>query len=137
MSPKYLLDSDVCVDALRKKRNPGNNPLERLLREGAAISVVSYGEVLEGVLYSRDAVADRRKWIAFLVGVAVLDVTQGIADVWAGLRGSLRMSGLRLPDNDLIIASTALYFEMTLVTGNARYARYFARVPGLELLSPD
>lgn len=81
MSPKYLLDSDVCVDALRKKRNPGSNQLEPLLREGAAISVVSYGEVLEGVLYSRDAVADRRKWIAFLVGVAVLDVTQGIADV--------------------------------------------------------
>lgn len=134
MSPKYLLDSDVCVDALRKKRNPGNKPLERLLREGAAMSAVLYGEVLEGVLYSRDAVADRRKWIAFLVGVSVLDVTQGIAGVWAGLRGSLRMSGLRLADNDLIIASTALYFGMTLVTGNARH---FARVPGLELLSPE
>lgn len=43
------------------------------------------------------------------------------------------MPGLRLADNDLIIASTALYFEMTLVTGNARH---FSLVPGLELLSP-
>ena len=134
MSARYLIDSDICIHAVRR----GNESLSRMLRtirpDGLALSVISYGEVLEGVLYSRERLANLVKWRAFIAGLDVLDVTLAVADVWADLRGALRSQGNTIADNDLLIAATAIRFGMTLVSGNLRH---FARVPGLELLVPD
>ena len=102
--------------------------------EGLAISVISYGEVLDGVLYSRERLANLQKWRGFVAGVDVVDVTLGVAEVWAELRGALRARGNVIADNDLLIAATAIRFGMTLVSGNLRH---FGRVPGLDLLVPD
>ncbi len=98
------------------------------------MSVISYGEVLEGVLYSRERLANIQKWRAFVAGFDVLDVTLAVAEVWAEVRGALRARGNTIADNDLIIAATAIRFGMTLVSRNLRH---FARVPGLDLLVPD
>jgi predicted nucleic acid-binding protein len=108
--------------------------LRAIRPDGLAISVISYGEVLEGVLYSRERLANLVKWRGFVAGLDVLDVTLGVADVWAELRGALRTRGNTIADNDLLIAATAVRFGMTLVSGNLRH---FARVPGLDLLVPD
>jgi tRNA(fMet)-specific endonuclease VapC len=107
--------------------------LRAIRPEGLAISVISYGEVLEGALYSRERLANVQKWRAFVAGVDVVDVTLAVADVWADLRGALRSKGNVIPDNDLLIAATAIRFGMTLVSRNVRH---FARVPGLTLLVP-
>jgi len=101
--------------------------------EGLAISVITFGEVLEGALYSRERALDVVRWWDFVAGVDVLDVTLAVAEVWAEVRGTLRSRGNLVPDNDLLIASTALRFGMTVVTENLRH---FARVPGLDLLVP-
>ena len=134
MSAAYLIDSDVCIHAVRR----GNESLTAMIRairpDGLAISVISYGEVLEGVLYSRERLANRQKWDAFVSGVDVVDVTMAVADVWADLRGALRSKGNIIADADLLIASTAIRFGMTLVSRNVRR---FGRVPGLTLLVPD
>ena len=133
MSATYLIDSDVCIHAVRR----GNESLTAMLRairpEGLAISVISYGEVLEGALYSRERLANVQKWRAFVSGIDVVDVTMAVADVWADLRGALRSKGNVIADNDLLIAATAIRFGMTLVSRNVRH---FARVPGLTLLVP-
>ena len=133
MSAAYLVDSDVCIQAVRR----GNASLMAMVRairpEGLAISVISYGEVLEGALCSRERLANVQKWRAFVSGVDVVDVTMAVADVWADLRGALRSKGNVIADNDLLIAATAIRFGMTLVSRNVRH---FARVPGLTLLVP-
>jgi tRNA(fMet)-specific endonuclease VapC len=102
--------------------------------DGLAISVISYGEVQEGVLYSRERAINLLKWRGFIAGLDVVDVTLAVADVWADLRGTLRAGGKTIADNDLLIASTAIRFGMTLVSRNLRH---FGRVPGLDLLVPD
>jgi tRNA(fMet)-specific endonuclease VapC len=133
MSAAHLVDSDVCIHAVRR----GNESLTAMLRairpEGLAISVISYGEVLEGALYSRERTANVQKWRSFVAGLDVVDVTMAVADVWADLRGALRSKGNVIADNDLLIAATAIRFGMTLVSRNVRH---FARVPGLTLLVP-
>lgn len=101
--------------------------------EGLAISVITFGEVLEGVLCSRERALNALRWRDFVASVDVLDVTLSVAEVWAEVRGSLRSIGKLIPDNDLLIASTALRFGMTVVTGNLRH---FVRVPGLDVLVP-
>jgi predicted nucleic acid-binding protein len=99
-----------------------------------AITLITFGEVLEGVLFSRDPVGARLTWFRFLAGVEVVGLTLPIVDVWAQVRGLLRKRGLRVGDNDLINAATALHFEMTLVTRNVRD---YENVPGIDLLVPD
>ena len=133
MSATYLIDSDVCIHAVRR----GNESLTAMIRairpDGLAISVITYGEVLEGVLYSRERLVNHQKWDAFVSGLDVVDVTMAVAGVWADLRGALRSKGSIIADNDLLIAATAIRFGLTLVSRNSRH---FARVPGLTLLLP-
>ena len=100
--------------------------------EGLAISVITYGEVLEGALHSREPALDTIRWHDFLAGVDVVDITIEIAEIWASVRGALRKAGRIVPDNDLLIASTALRFDMTVVTGNLKH---FGRVSGLDVLA--
>jgi tRNA(fMet)-specific endonuclease VapC len=131
---RYLVDSDVCSKALRKGHASLTNVLNTIRQDGLAISVVTYGEVTEGVLFSRNRAVDQQLWRDFLAGFDIIDVTMEIAEVWADVRGSLRKQGNIVPDNDLLIASTALRFGMTVVTGNERH---FGRVPGLDVLVPE
>lgn len=132
MSAKYLVDSDVCILALGGKRNESQrNLLQSIEPEGVALSVISYGEVFEGVLFSDQPALNMQRWRQFLRPFDVIDVTPSIAEIWSQLRGTLRKQRNIVPDNDLIIASTALRFGMTVVTGNVRH---FGRVEGLEVL---
>ena len=133
MSATYLVDSDVCIHAMRRGRESLKAMLRAIRPEGLAISVITYGEVLEGALYSRERMENVQKWRSFVSGVDVVDVTMAIADVWADLRGALRSKGNIIADNDLLIAATAIRFGMTVVSLNVRH---FGRVPGLNLLVP-
>lgn len=101
--------------------------------DGLALSAISWGEVMEGILYSRRRALDLTQWRAFTSGITMLDVTLDIADLWADLRGYLRSRQKLIPDNDLIIAATAIYTGLKLVSRNERH---FARVPGLDLIIP-
>jgi predicted nucleic acid-binding protein len=107
--------------------------MESLAPEGIAISVITYGEVSEGVMFSGRPAQNQRRWHEFLAPFDIVNVTAPIAEVWAEIRGTLRARGLPTPDNDLLIAATALYFDMTVFT-NSR--RHFERVDGLRLLTP-
>lgn len=99
-----------------------------------AITLITYGEILEGVLFSRDPVQAHLTWMRFLAGIEILGVTLPVVETWASIRGLLRRRGFTVGDNDLIIAATALHFGLTLVTRNTRD---YERVPGLDLLVPD
>ncbi len=106
--------------------------VRRIRPDGLALSVISYGEVTEGVLGSKYRAADLARWDDFLAGCDILDVTLAIADRWAELRWYLRSRALIIGDNDLIIAATAQIFGMKVVTGNVRH---FGRIPGLDVMT--
>jgi tRNA(fMet)-specific endonuclease VapC len=109
---------------------------EVIAPEGAAISVIAFGELLEGVLFSKrgQPALNRQRLLQFLAPFDIINLTPEIAEVWADQRGTLRSRGTITPDNDLIIAATALRFDMTVVTFNRKH---FERIEGLPLLVPD
>ena len=131
MTARFLVDSDVCILAMGKRNESQRNLLQSIEPEGIALSVISYGEVFEGVLFTGQAALNMQRWRQFLRPFDIVDVTPSIAEIWSQLRGTLRKQRNIVPDNDLIIAATALRFGMTVVTGNVRQ---FGRVEGLELL---
>jgi tRNA(fMet)-specific endonuclease VapC len=126
---KYLVDSDWVIDYL-KGRQQVVQQLDAFSDEGLAISLITYGEVYEGIYVSADPKRHARGFRAFLEGVEVLPLNRLIMRRFARLRGDLRRKGQLINDPDIVIAATALHHRLTLLTNNTRH---FERVPNLML----
>jgi tRNA(fMet)-specific endonuclease VapC len=127
----YLIDTDVVADWLNN-RPTAVHLLPSLEPAGLAISLITYGEVYDGIYDGRDPHAAERAFVQFLRRVEVLSLTRTIMKRFARIRGSLRRQGLAVQDPDLLIAATALTHHMTLVTRNLRQ---FQRIPGLTIFA--
>lgn len=97
-----------------------------------AMSVITYGEVYEGIHYGKDVVRNQQIWSLLLRVTAVLNINRTVAERFAIIRGTLRRQGQLIDNPDILIAATALEHDLILVTRNDAH---FARVPGLRLLS--
>jgi len=128
---KYLIDSDVVVDYL-DARQPATDILALLLPDGIAISLITYGEIYEGILFSNRSVYAEVAFLEFLRWARVLPLDEAIMRRFAGIRGSLRRKGMGINDPDILIAATALLNDLTLVTRNLKH---FSRVPDLRVFS--
>jgi toxin FitB len=125
---KWLLDTNVISEGVRKRPNPTVvNWVVAQKAEDVAISSVSVAELLDGVSSMTDG--ERRRqfttWIASEVMSAargrVLPVTTEILVAWLQLSQKLRALGKTRDPADLLLASTAEVFELTLVTRNTRH----------------
>ena len=127
----HLLDTDVAIDYLAG--DPATKQLlAPLVKVGIARSLITYMEIVQGILESPDPVTARTEFDAFLVDVPVLPFSLEIADRCARLRMELKSQGKRVRPRalDLITAATALELRLTLVTRNTAD---YADVPGLTL----
>jgi predicted nucleic acid-binding protein len=104
----YLVDSDWVSDALAGKP-AAVSLLTGLVSAGIAISLITYGEIYEGIYYGRDPKLQEAGFRQFLRDVAVLPLNRAILRRFARMRGALRASGQLIGDPDLLIAATALH----------------------------
>ena len=114
---KYLVDSDWVIDYLRGK-DEAVNLLAGMTDEGIAISILTFGEVYQGILFGRDREHHERVFRNFMRAADVLTLNRSIMRRFAEIRGTLRMQGQTLDVPDLLIAATAIYYNLTLVTRN-------------------
>lgn len=128
----YLLDTNAISEVMRPRPNPEFvSWLQRLPREEQYTSSVVVGELFAGAFASQAPT----KWLErvetrILPRLTVLSFDVTVARVYGELRAQLRRGGRTLDEADLMIASTALAHDLTLVSANVRH---FARVPGLDL----
>lgn len=125
----YLIDTDWVADFLADRRD-ARSLLLALRPSGLAISIITYGEIYDGVYGGRDPGGAERTFQQFLRVTPVLPLTRPVMRRFAVLRAELRQRKQSVADPDLLIAATALHFGRMLVTRNLRD---FARVPGLAL----
>jgi tRNA(fMet)-specific endonuclease VapC len=125
----YLIDSDWVIDFLRG-RPSAVALLEDFPIGDIGISIITYGEVYEGIAFGPQQRINEDALNEFLRVADVVQLTRPIMRRYARIRGELRRVGRRLEDTDLLIAATALQHDLTLVTRNVNH---FARVPGLRL----
>jgi predicted nucleic acid-binding protein len=125
----HLADTDVVISFLNGRRE-AVALVQRLRLTGLAISLPTYGEVVEGIVYSRDPASREDAFRRFLIGVEVLPLDVDVMRRFARIRGELRAAGQLIPDFDLLIAATAFEYNLTLVTRNLRH---FDRIPGLTI----
>ena len=125
----YLVDSDRVAD-YHKGRLDAIDLFARREPDGRAISLITYGEIYEGIATGRDRQRHEQSFFAFLRFVSVLPKNRAIMRRFAEVRGDLRRAGQLIGDFDLLIAATALHHRHTLVTRNRAH---FQRIPHLEL----
>jgi len=114
---KYLVDTTWIIEYLRG--NEGIVERLRFLREeGLAVSIISVAELYEGVFRSRDPSGNESMLRDFLSGVTVLGIDAEICKVFGREGIRLRQRGTPVGDLDLLIASTALYHDLTLLTAD-------------------
>jgi tRNA(fMet)-specific endonuclease VapC len=104
--------------------------LSSLRHDGLAISIITYGEIHDGIYASNDPRAKEGAFLQVLRRVEVLPLTRTIMKRFARLRGELRRRGRLIGDADILIAGTALQHGLTLVTRNLRH---YQRIPGLSI----
>lgn len=126
---KYLIDTDWVIEYL-KGREPVTQTLSGLAHDGLAISILTYGEVYEGIYFGRKPQDNEQAFQSFLRGVNIVPLTQAIMRQYANIRGTLRKQGLLIGDIDILIAATALEYDLTLLTSNTRH---YVRIPNLKL----
>lgn len=126
---RYLIDSDWVADWLAGK-SLTVQLLASLSEEEVAISLITFGEIYEGIYYGRDPDRAEAGFVSFLREVKVLPLSRSIMQRFARIRGDLRRRGRMIGDPDILIAATALDHDLILVTRNVRD---FQRIPGMKL----
>ena len=98
---KYLIDTDYVVDYLKGKTQ-AIQLLTTLAPNGLAISLITYGEIYEGIYYGHNPSYHERVFLNFLRGVSVLPLNKPTLRQFAHIRGRLRAQGKLIGDPDLL-----------------------------------
>jgi tRNA(fMet)-specific endonuclease VapC len=124
----FLLDTDTCSAHLKQKGNLTHRFLQYMGR--LHMSVVTLGELFTWALRAKASPQRLQSLLDLLNDVQVLDVTGPVARKFGEVRAALLDAGWPVPEMDLLIASTALVHNLTVVTHNTQD---YANIPGLNL----
>lgn len=136
---KYLLDTCLLSETRRKVPNQGVvNWLESVDEDRLFISVVTLTEIQKGIIKLDEG--PRRQafqtWLDKDLSARfkgrILGLSQEVALEWGVLLGSNERKGEKLPLIDSLLASTAIQYNLTLVTRNTND---FGRMP-VRLINP-
>jgi tRNA(fMet)-specific endonuclease VapC len=127
---RYLLDTNICI-YIRQKRPEAVLRRFRKLRPGeAALSVITYGELMYGAAKSKLRVEALERLRELLHWLPALALPETAAEAYGTIRAEIASKGEMIGNNDLWIAAHAVATGLTLVTNNEKE---FRRVPGLKI----
>lgn len=129
MAVRYLLDSDICIYATKRRSPALLKRLDKVARH-CALSIISHGELCYGTAKSTRPAEAQAKLDALLEFFQVLPLPITAAAHYGTIRAHLENAGATIGANDLWIAAHALGTDLTLVTNNERE---FRLVPGLRV----
>src|SRR5947209_19399194 len=116
---KYLVDSDYIADYLGAHQ-PAIQLLSSFAKDDLSISLITYGEIYEGIHFGRNPQKTTDVFQHFLRSVAPLPLTQPIMQHFARIRGELRRTGKIIGDFDILIDASAIQHHLILVTRNIK-----------------
>jgi tRNA(fMet)-specific endonuclease VapC len=130
MSARYLLDTNICIYIQRNRPDEVLARFEKLKPGDAAISVITWGELLYGAEKSRQRKMALQLLEEFKTFVPVLPIPENAGKAYGAIRALLESKGTPIGNNDLWIAAHAKAAALTIVTNNERE---FQRIPGLKI----
>ena len=130
VATRYLLDTDIFIHIRRGSSREAVRRFERLQVDDAAMSIISYGELIYGAekSRSRDQALDALRDL--VTQIRVLPLPKAAGELYGAMRAELERRGEMIGGNDLWIAAHARAEGLTLVTNNERE---FKRITGLKI----
>jgi predicted nucleic acid-binding protein len=125
----FLLDTDICSAHLKVPGLLTGRFLQYMGR--LHVSTITMGELYDWALRARASPKRHLSVDDLLNDVTVLDVDLVVARKYGELQAAFRDVGQPAPKLDLLIASTALIHNLTVVTHNTAH---FLNVPGLSIV---
>ncbi len=126
----YMLDTDISSYIMKRADDAVLKRLQRVAVSDVCVSAITKAEMMYGVEVSPRRQKDHEALNEFLRYVAVLDFPAMAALDYARIRADLKVRGLMIGGNDLLIAAHARCIGLTLVTNNTRE---FSRIQGLRV----
>ena len=125
----YLIDTDTIIFALR-----GDDKVLEKFKENKnipiSISMITYAELIFGAKRSQNEQKNMIKVNHIRDIYPIEELNEGVMEVFADIKAKMFEKGIRIEDMDLLIASTAIYNELVLVTNNTKH---FKNIPNLKL----
>jgi tRNA(fMet)-specific endonuclease VapC len=131
----YLLDSDVLIYYINGVESI-QELFKRIAPDGLAVSAVSYMETRQGLGRSQYPREAQIRLDDLLETLPIIAFSRPEAYRCANLRETLLQKGQRVRQRalDLMIAATALEYELTLLTNNPAD---YKDLPGLRIETPQ
>jgi tRNA(fMet)-specific endonuclease VapC len=130
MTPRYMLDTNICIYIAKKQPAALVGRFERLKPGQIVMSAVTYGELCYGAAKSQQ----REKALSILreltKDIPVLALDGEVGSVYGEIRAALEKQGKLIGNDDLWIGAHALALGLTLATNNERE---FRRIEGLSV----
>ena len=130
MPVKYLLDTNICIYIQKQKPQTVLARFKKLKPGEAAISIITWGELLYGAEKSNQREKVFSLLNEFVLFVPVLPMSEDAGKTYGVIRSYLESKGLPIGNNDLWIAAHAKAGKLTLITNNEKE---FKRIPGLKV----
>lgn len=129
METRFLLDTNICIYIRQKRTHELVRRFEKLQTGEAAISVVTYAELLYGAEKSAHPSAALERLRALVQVIPALPMPETAGLHYGKIRFDLESRGEVIGNNDLWIAAHALVAPLILVTNKDKE---FRRVRGLK-----
>ncbi len=137
----YLLDT--CIISKLRKKTPANKSLLEWFSShndsSYYLSSLTIGEIEFGITKMQSDLKKKTLIQAWFLGEVIpvfnnriLSLDSPIASLWGKIIGDAALRGITLPVIDSLIAATAIYHNMILVTDNERDFIH----TGVKLLNP-
>jgi tRNA(fMet)-specific endonuclease VapC len=125
----YLIDTDIIIYSLK-----GNAVVQNRFSQNEnipkAISVITYGELLYGAKKSNNIEKNLAVVYRIQELFPILGIDKAVMETFSAVKVSMQKIGSPVDDMDLLIASTAMTMNYTLVTNNEKH---FSKIKGLEI----
>jgi tRNA(fMet)-specific endonuclease VapC len=128
--PRFMLGTDTCSYIMKRSHPLVLKRLQAVPVDDVCMSVVTKAELLYGVEVSPRRAHDAAALAAFLPYVEAVDLDEGAALHYAGVRADLKRRGVMIGAIDLFIVAHARALGLTLVTNNTAE---FERVSDLAI----
>lgn len=125
---RFLLDTNICSAYLKGDGRVFNRFIQH--SGGLTTSAIVVGELYSWVYRAKTRPEHLQGLQHLLSDVIVLPVDHSIARTFGDLRARMLDSGQPTPEIDLLIGSTAIQHDLTLVTHNMRD---FVGIPSLRI----
>ena len=130
MTPRYMLDTNICIYIAKKQPAGLVGRFERLKPGQVVMSAVTYGELCYGAAKSQQQEKALAILGALIQDIPVVALDWGVGRVYGQIRAALEKQGKLIGNNDLWIGAHARALGLTLATNNERE---FRRVAGLSV----